>query len=98
MIRTAYLKKVEEKLQALVVEIEKLKAKAVREEAPEIREAYRKQIEALNAGLERVGENFRTVRESLEGEWGRSKAGVEKSLQELRKAVEAAIEKFRKSA
>ena len=98
MIRTAYLKKAEERLKSLVSEINRLRLKSAREESPEIKAKYREQIAMLDARLDAVRESLRNVREALAGAWGASKTAADKSIGELGKAIDAAIEKFRKSA
>ena len=43
-------------------------------------------------------ERFRELREAGTNDWGKFKSGVEESVKDLKKSVENAVEKLRKSA
>ena len=97
MIRKTYLKKIESTLEDLGDEIAKLKVKAEKAEK-EVKGIYKEQLEGLRSKQEVALERFRELREAGADDWGRFKSGVEESMKDLRKAVESAIEKLRKTA
>jgi uncharacterized protein YhaN len=97
MIRKAYLKKIEAALEDLGYEIAKLKGKAEKAEK-EAKGIYKEQLEVLRSKQEVALERFRELREAGANDWGKFKSGTEASLKDLKKSVENAIEKLRKSA
>ena len=97
MIRKAYLKKIEAALEDWGDEIAKLKVKAEKAEK-EAKGIYKEQLEVLRSKQEIALERFRELSEAGANDWGKFKSGAEESVKDLKKAVENAIEKLRKSA
>jgi len=97
MIRKAYLKRIEATLEDCGDEIAKLRVKAEKAEK-EVKGVYMEQVEVLRSKQEVALERFRELREAGADDWGKFKSGVEASVKDLKKSVENAIEKLRKSA
>jgi hypothetical protein len=97
MIRKAYLKRIEAALDNWGREIDKLRVKAEKAEK-EVKGIYKEQLNVLRSRQEVALERFRELREAGTNDWGKFKSGVEESVKELKKSVESAIEKLRKSA
>ncbi|MBI5576955.1 MAG: hypothetical protein HY896_11400 [Deltaproteobacteria bacterium] len=97
MVRNAYLKKIEEKLEGWDREIEKLKVKADKVET-DAKAIYVEQIKVLRKKQEVARERIQDLREAGADNWGKFKSAVEESLVDLKKAVDTAISKIRKSA
>jgi hypothetical protein len=97
MLRKAYLKKIGERLEDWEDEISRLREKAGKLET-DARRKFLDQLEVLRYKQEVVAERIRGLREAGAGSWGVLKAGVEEALDDLKKAVEHAIERLRKIA
>jgi hypothetical protein len=97
MIRKAYLKRIEATLEDWGDEIAKLRVKAEKAEK-EVKGIYKEQLEVLRSKQEVALERFRELREAGSNDWGKFKSGVEESVKDLKKSVENAVEKLRKSA
>jgi hypothetical protein len=97
MIRKAYLKRIEVTLEDWGDEIAKLRVKTEKAEK-EGKGIYKEQLEVLRSKQDVALERFRELREAGANDWGKFKSGVEESVKDLKKSVENAIEKLRKSA
>ncbi len=97
MIRKAYLKKIEAAFKDWGDEISKLKVKAEKAER-EAKGIYKEQLEVLHSKQVVALKRLRELREAGANDWGKFKSGVEESVKDLKKSVENAIEKLRKSA
>src|SRR5512139_2338934 len=96
MIRRAYVRKVEDRLERLEYDIDHLR-KRMATPVGDIRDGSEREIRVLRAKSEAVRMRIRTV-ESAEGStWGRLKNPVEEGLKELGQAVNEAVERFRKT-
>lgn len=92
--RKAYQEKVEAQLKEWGARIDELKARAEKSKA-ELKMKYEKQIEDLRAKQNVVQQRLRELRGSGEDAWEGLKAGMEKSLGELKGSLDRAISAFR---
>lgn len=97
MLRKAYLRKVEAKLEEWVDEISKLKGEAEKA-GSDMKARYQEQLDLLWAKQRAAVESIRELREAGAGNWGKFKSATEEAVENLRKAVENAIAKLKKSA
>lgn len=97
MIRRAYLKKVEARFDEWSDEIAKLKEKA-EEVQGDAKVLYKEQIEVLRSKQAVALERIRELQGAGVQSWGKFKSGTEAALNDLKKAVDDAIAKIRKSA
>lgn len=97
MIRTVYLKKVGAILRRLDDEIDTLAFKSEKASA-EAKEIYNEQIEILRAKADMVRAKIRAVREAGASSWGGSKKGVNFALDDLRKALDNAVARLKRTA
>ena len=97
MLRKAYLKRIEQRLEHWEDEISMLRDKAGKLEA-NARKSYQEQFDVLRRRQNVARDRVRELSEAGAGSWGKFKAGVEESVDDLKKAVENAIEKLRKIA
>jgi hypothetical protein len=97
MIRKAYLKKTGERLEDLEDDISRLREKAEKMES-EARRKFQDTLEVLRYKQESSRERIEDLRAAAAGDWGRFKGGVEESLADLKRAVDHAVERFRKIA
>lgn len=97
MIRKAFLKRVESALESLDEEIDRIAAKAEKAEA-DVRVRYDEEIDVLRMKQEVVRAKIRRVREAGGASWGELKGGVLEATDELKKAIEKAVDRLRKSA
>jgi hypothetical protein len=96
MIRNAYLKKAEEALHKLDKEIDSL-GKKVETASAGAKEDLSRQIDALRGKSEVARERIRGVREAGAETWGRLKRQTEDAVDDVRKDLETAIQKLRKT-
>lgn len=96
MIRNAYLKKVEVRLERLGEEIESLKKKAETATA-DAREIVTRQVGALQSKADTARERIKALRASGDLSWGRLKKGVDDALDDLKHAVDNTFHRFRKT-
>ncbi len=96
MIRKAYLKKVEARLERLGEDIEFLKEKAGTATA-DARDRFARQVAELQSKAETAKNRIKTVRASGEMNWGRLKKGADDALDDLKLAVDHTIQWFRKT-
>lgn len=97
MIRNAYLKKVEAKLEDWEEELSRLGAKAEKAEAS-ARAIYVEQMALVRSRQKAALARIRDVRDAGADNWGKFKSGVDESMSDLKKTVEEAVEKLRKIA
>ena len=97
MIRKAFLKRVESALETLDEDIDRIAAKAEKVEA-DVRIRYDEEIDVLRMKQEAVRAKVQQVRDAGAGSWGTLKRGVQDATEDLKKAVEKAVERLRKSA
>jgi hypothetical protein len=97
MLRKAYLKKLEARLEVWVDEISRLQGEAEKAKV-DMKIKYWEQLKVLRLRREAALERIRELREAGEGNWGKFKSGAEEAVDDLKKAVEDAIAKLRKSA
>jgi nucleotide-binding universal stress UspA family protein len=93
--KKAYQKKIEGQLKEWGAKIDELMAKAETSKA-ELKVKYRDQIQDLRAKQEIVQRKLRELRESGEETWGGLRAGIEKSLDELKNTSDRTLSKFKK--
>ncbi|MCL5966578.1 MAG: hypothetical protein M1550_05155 [Deltaproteobacteria bacterium] len=96
MIRNTYLRKVEAVLKRLDDEIDTLSHKSEKASA-EAKEIYNEQIEILRAKAGAARAKLREVREAGAGSWGEFKKGAEFAIDDLRKAIDNAIARVKKT-
>ena len=96
MIRRAYVRKVEDRLERLEYDIDHLR-KRMATPVGDIRDGSDREIRVLRAKSEVVRERIRTVEAAGASNWGRLKDSVEEGLKELGQVVGEAVERFRKT-
>jgi len=96
MIRRAYVRKVEDRLERLEYDIDHLR-KQMATPVGDIRDGSDREIRVLRTKSEAVRERIRTVEAAGASNWGHLKYSVEEELKELGQAVEEAAERFRKT-
>lgn len=96
MIRNAYIRKAEERIERLVEEIDSLRKRAETATA-EARTILGREADGIRAKAETVRKRIRDVRVAEATDWGRLKKGVEDSLGDLKQAVDGAVQRFRKT-
>jgi len=96
MIRNAYLKKVEIRLERLGEDIESLARKAESASA-DVRDTVVRQISVLQSKAEKARDSIKVVRAGGELNWGRLKKGADEALDDLKQAVDHTIRLFRKT-
>jgi hypothetical protein len=97
MIRKAYLKRIESRIEDSNDEIESLKEKASKV-GKEARVLYEEQLVILAAKEMKAQKRVQELRDSEAQTWGKLKGGVEEAVEELKDAVIAAVSKLRKIA
>ncbi|MFA6149442.1 MAG: hypothetical protein WC899_14660 [bacterium] len=96
MIRRAYIRKVEDRLDRLENKIDYFR-KQMATPVGDIREKIGQEIRDLREKAEVVRKKIRTVEAAEASTWGRLKSTVDERLKELEKVVDEAIERFRKT-
>ncbi len=96
MIRNAYLKKVETRLADLVDEIESL-SKRADIAASEAGEGLRRQVGDLRSRAAAAKRKIGDVRTAGAAGWGKLKSGVDESLDEVRKGIDNALLRIRRT-
>jgi chaperonin cofactor prefoldin len=96
MVRRAYIRKVEDRLERLENKIDYFR-KQMAAPVGDIREKIEQEIRDLRAKAEVVRKKIRAVEASEASAWGRHKSAVDDGLKELEKVVDEAIERFRKT-
>lgn len=96
MIRNAYIKRAEQRLADLGEEIDSLRRRA--ETATlDTGDTIRRQVVELRTNVEVARRMIRDVRAAGATNWGKLKAGVDGSLDELRKGIDNALIRIRKT-
>ncbi len=96
MIRNAYLKKAEKRLHRLNEEIDSLSKRAVSAEV-EARAQFVNRIESLRSKADAARQRIEAIRTAGAASWGQLKNDFENAIEDLRKGVEKAIQRFRKT-
>ena len=96
MIRRAYIRKVDYRLERLENKIDYFR-KQMAAPVGDIREKIEREIRDLRAKAEVVRTKIRDVETAEASTWGRLKSVVDEGLKELEKVVDEAIERFRKT-
>lgn len=96
MIRNAYLKKIEKRLRALDEEIEYLGNKAF-EASAGARAEISRQVDTLKEKASVAKDRIRDVREAGADTWGRLKVKTDAAVEEVRKGLDEAFRKLRKT-
>lgn len=96
MIRRAYIRKVEGRLERLEDDIDHLR-KRMATPVGDIRDQIDRETRDLRSKAEVVRERIRVVEAAEGSNWGRLKNAVEEGLKELGQAVDIAIGRFRKT-
>ncbi len=97
MVRNAFLKRVTSALETLDDEIDRLSAKAEKV-GRDAKVRYDEELAILHMKREAVRAKVEQVRNAGAGSWGALKGGVQDATDDLRKAIDKAIERLRKSA
>ncbi len=97
MIRNAFLKRVASTLETLDGEIDRLAAKAEKA-GQDAKIRYDEEIAVLRMKREAVGAKLERVREAGAANWGALKNSVLDATDDLKKAIDRAIERLKKSA
>lgn len=96
MIRRAYIRKVEGRLERLEGDIDRL-LKWMATPVGDLRGRIDREIRDLQSKAETVRERIRAIDAAGASNWGRLKHAVEEGLQELGQAVDEAVARFRKT-
>lgn len=96
MVRRAYIRKVEDRLERLENRIDYFR-KQMAAPVGDIREKIEQEIRDLRAKAEAVRKKIRAVEAAEASTWGRFKGAVDEGLKELEKVVDEAIERFRRT-
>jgi hypothetical protein len=96
MIRNAYIRKAEERIGRLVEEVDSLRKRA-ETATKEAQSVLGREFEGIRGKAETVRKRIRDVRVAEAADWGRLKKGVEESIGDLKQAVDAAVQRFRKT-
>ncbi len=97
MVRNAFLKRVASALETLDDEIDRLAAKAEKV-GRDAKVRYDEELGILHMKREAVHAKVEQVRNAGAGSWGALKGGVQDATDDLRKAIDKAVERLRKSA
>lgn len=96
MIRNAYLKKVEVRLERLGEDIESL-AKKAESASADARDVVARRIAVLQSKAETARDRIKVVRAAGEMNWGLLKKGADEALDDLKQAVDNTFQRFRKT-
>ena len=96
MVRRAYIRKVEDRLERLENKIDHIRMEMTTSVGG-IRDRIGQEIRDLRAMAEVVRKKIRTVEAAEASTWGRLKSTVDEGLKDLEKVVDVAIERFRKT-
>ncbi len=97
MVRNAFLKRVASTLETLDDEIDRLTAKAEKA-GRDAKIRYDEELAVLRMKRETVRTKVQQVRDAGAGSWGSLKSGVQDAMDDLKNAIEKAVERLRKSA
>ena len=96
MIRNAYVRKIEERLDRLTREIDSVRSRAG-EVTADARVRFNRQVDEIRVQAETVRKRVREVRDARTSDWGRLKKGVDEALDELKRSIDSAIQRLRKT-
>ena len=96
MVRRAYIRKVEDRLDRLENKIDYFR-KQMATPGGDIRERIEQEIRDFRAKAEVARKKIRAVEAAEASTWGRLKSAVDEGLKELEKVVDEAVERFRKT-
>ena len=96
MIRNAYLKKVEARLERLGQDIDSL-AKKAESASADVRDLVARQIVVLQSKAETARDRIKVVRAAGELNWGRLKKEADDALDDLKRAVDNTYHRIRKT-
>jgi hypothetical protein len=96
MIRNAYIRKTEKRLERLTGEIDSAKS-AAGEIATEARSVFGQQVDGIRGKAETVRKRIREVRAAEASDWGWLKKGVEEALDDLKRSVDTTVQWLRKT-
>ena len=96
MVRRAYIRKVDDRLERLENKIDYFR-KQMATPVGDIREKIEQEIRDLRAKAGVVRKKIRIVEAAEASTWGRLKSTVDEGLKDLEKVVDEAIERFRKT-
>jgi len=96
MIRKTYIRKVEDRLERLEDDIDRLR-KRVATPVSDFRDRIDQEFRDLRVKAEAVKKGIRAVEAAGASNWGHLKNAVEEGLKELGKAVDETVERFRKT-
>ncbi len=97
MVRNAFLKRVTSALETLDREIDRIAAKAEKA-GQDAKIRYDEELAVLRMKREAVRAKVQQIRDAGAGSWGALKGGVQDATDDLKKAIEKAIERLKKSA
>lgn len=92
--KEVYIKNIDTQFKQLDIQIKKLTAMA-NKAAGDAKIKYNKQIDALKEKQRTVKDKLEEIKKSSAGAWTDIKAGIDKSSQELKKAITAAVSRFK---
>ena len=96
MVRRAYIRKVEDRLERLENKIDHFR-KQMTTPVGDIRDRIEQEIRDLGAKAQVVRKKIRAVEAAEASTWGRLKSSVDEGLKELERIVDDAVERFRKT-
>ena len=96
MIRNAYIRKIENRLERLTGEIDSAKS-TTGDIAAEARSVFSQQVDGIRGKTETVRKRIREVRAAEASDWGRLKEGVEEALDDLKRSVDSTVQWLRKT-
>ena len=96
MIRRAYIRKVEDRLERLEGDIDHL-LKRMATPVGDLGDRIDREIRGLRSKAEVVRERIHAIDAAGASNWGRLKYAVEEGLKELGEAVDEAVARFRKT-
>ena len=96
MIRNAYIRKIEERLESLTREVESARSRAG-EITAEARVLINQEVDGVRIKAETVRKRLREIRAAEASDWGRLKKGAEEALDDLKRSVDSAIQRLRKT-
>ena len=96
MIRNAYIRRVEGRLDRLTGEFESAKTGAG-EITAEARASFGQQVDGIRIKAETVRKRIREVLAAEASDWGRRKQGVEEALDDLKRSVDETVRWLRRT-
>lgn len=97
MVRNAFLKRAESALESIDAEVDRIAAKAEKA-SRDAKIQFDEELAVLRMKQDAVRARIRKVREAGGASWGTLKDGVYEATDDLKKAIERAVERLKKSA